>query len=559
MFGTACVAYRKISTSRNKADIILKKMSQANPGNSTAASVSILPAKRRRGRPRKDENRNYMGKAPAPAPAPTPALAATPVSDLPRRNQPQSTVSTANTDNALVGQIVSGVLDGSFDAGYLLTVRVGNTSTVLRGVVFEPGLSVPISADNDVAPHVKLFKRSEFPLPVIIPLNQVPATTPHHEAKSEQPAKHIPKTVTAIPLEVPLGDNNCLPKQPSDDAKHASQVAPQDNQSSIRTESSDILLSKGQVDGVHQMPPISSQASPSNIEKGKSTDTLSNMTSPAPKEAVTGHQPPPITTQVTEKSDMTTLSVKSSDEFNQPLQDLPPEPKTENPAVALQESEHSLQPRLSNGTTATDDLKQEPKANQSVEISSGASGKEGLITINQLSPEQTNTLESALPSVDALKGVPAEIYHPSPATPIGVSQENKTSLFGGSASDIQAYLVTPQETISNVSTEILKRDEAGCLIEGLRTDLINTAKDNFQARPTTDALYDIQSGYAAHQSTLTQHSVEPQSYGSTAPTQEESLITKDAVSMQAPNKPVELGTSTTGSMEPEAADHTKIN
>jgi hypothetical protein len=60
-------------------------------------------------------------------------------------------------DNTFVGQSVHGVLDGSFDAGYLLMVRVGDTDTVLRGVVFDPGMSVPISKENDIAPNVTSY------------------------------------------------------------------------------------------------------------------------------------------------------------------------------------------------------------------------------------------------------------------------------------------------------------------------------------------------------------------------------------------------------------------
>ncbi|KAH7426363.1 hypothetical protein KP509_11G098600 [Ceratopteris richardii] len=54
-----------------------------------------------------------------------------------------------------VGQSVHGVVDGTFDAGYLVTVRVGKTDTLFRGVVFGPGLSAPLTAENDVAPKTK--------------------------------------------------------------------------------------------------------------------------------------------------------------------------------------------------------------------------------------------------------------------------------------------------------------------------------------------------------------------------------------------------------------------
>ncbi|KAI5054420.1 hypothetical protein GOP47_0030687, partial [Adiantum capillus-veneris] len=39
---------------------------------------------------------------------------------------------------AIIGQEVHGIVDGSFDAGYLLTVKVGDSPLVFRGLVFEP-------------------------------------------------------------------------------------------------------------------------------------------------------------------------------------------------------------------------------------------------------------------------------------------------------------------------------------------------------------------------------------------------------------------------------------
>ncbi|MCO5606095.1 hypothetical protein L7F22_060282 [Adiantum nelumboides] len=68
----------------------------------------------------------------------------------PALEKEESTGSDAN-----VGQQVHGVVDGMFDAGYLVTVRVGDTETVFRGVVFGPGLSLPLNAENDVAPKLK--------------------------------------------------------------------------------------------------------------------------------------------------------------------------------------------------------------------------------------------------------------------------------------------------------------------------------------------------------------------------------------------------------------------
>nr|KJB81752.1 hypothetical protein B456_013G160100 [Gossypium raimondii] len=65
----------------------------------------------------------------------------------------------------MVGQAVSGVIEAAFDAGYLLTVRVGNSDTTLRGVVFKPGHYVPVSAENDVAPNLQMIRRNKIPFP----------------------------------------------------------------------------------------------------------------------------------------------------------------------------------------------------------------------------------------------------------------------------------------------------------------------------------------------------------------------------------------------------------
>ncbi|KAF3787704.1 hypothetical protein EJ110_NYTH07557 [Nymphaea thermarum] len=136
-------------------------MNQDDSGaTTTPASADFLLAKRKRGRPRKDENLLNSDNA----------------SVVGRVRRRRRKADSTYSDNAMVGQIVSGVLDGSFDSGYLLTVRVGDTHTVLRGVVFEPARSVPITAANDVAPHVKIFERAEVDIPTNEPCNLTPAS-----------------------------------------------------------------------------------------------------------------------------------------------------------------------------------------------------------------------------------------------------------------------------------------------------------------------------------------------------------------------------------------------
>lgn len=109
--------------------------------SSTPVDPTGLTVKRKRGRPRKEDAAGSESGS--------------------RRHR------KAHSCDLSVGQVVSGVLDGRFDAGYMLTVRVGDTGTLLRGVVFEPDQSIPISAANDIAPHVSMLRRAELPIPSI--------------------------------------------------------------------------------------------------------------------------------------------------------------------------------------------------------------------------------------------------------------------------------------------------------------------------------------------------------------------------------------------------------
>ncbi|XP_020269439.1 uncharacterized protein LOC109844738 [Asparagus officinalis] len=122
-------------------------MAQQNEPNQTL-DPATAPVKRKRGRPRKED-------------VPGPAIEAGGRTQRRRRNQ------QPDTGPGLVGQPVSGVLDGVFDAGFLLTVRVGDNGPLLKGMVFDSRLSVPVTAANDVAPHIKMSKRDEIPIPVL--------------------------------------------------------------------------------------------------------------------------------------------------------------------------------------------------------------------------------------------------------------------------------------------------------------------------------------------------------------------------------------------------------
>lgn len=105
-----------------------------------------MPVKRKRGRPRKDKSIKD------------------PMQITPRINYAPPLNSAGEAHGSLVGQSVTGVVEASFDAGFLLNVNIGNSGTCLRGVVFKPGYYHPVCAKNDVAPHVQKINRNEIPL-----------------------------------------------------------------------------------------------------------------------------------------------------------------------------------------------------------------------------------------------------------------------------------------------------------------------------------------------------------------------------------------------------------
>ncbi|KAK4796473.1 hypothetical protein SAY86_028799 [Trapa natans] len=111
-----------------------------------AEALSIVPAKRRRGRPRKYQSTDDPNSFPDGG------------------DEFHGSSGYGGSNGSVTGQAVSGFLEGEFDGGYLLTVRVCNSDTLLRGVVFKPGRFVPVAEDNDVAPNVHMIKRNETSL-----------------------------------------------------------------------------------------------------------------------------------------------------------------------------------------------------------------------------------------------------------------------------------------------------------------------------------------------------------------------------------------------------------
>lgn len=132
-------------------------MSQQNMLIGTTVPTDI-PVKRKRGRPRKDENLVKKENS---------QLHVIPASDAIAKTQEAELNQHNDVDNKMVGTAVSGVIEACFDSGYLLSVKVGNSSTLLRGVVFQPGKVSPVTPINDIAPDAKMYKRQEIPIPVL--------------------------------------------------------------------------------------------------------------------------------------------------------------------------------------------------------------------------------------------------------------------------------------------------------------------------------------------------------------------------------------------------------
>lgn len=138
---------------------------------SSSFSPPDVSVKRKRGRPRKDKSQNPGKSTYIPRKREQPnhgeGAPIPPGFEGVNGDQQPPSVDTMknNKEESMVGQVVTGVIEAVFDAGFLLSVRVGDSDTSLRGVVFKPGHYVPVSADNDVAPNLQMIRRNEVPFP----------------------------------------------------------------------------------------------------------------------------------------------------------------------------------------------------------------------------------------------------------------------------------------------------------------------------------------------------------------------------------------------------------
>ncbi|XP_043807487.1 uncharacterized protein LOC110602414 isoform X4 [Manihot esculenta] len=269
-------------------------MSEANQGNHPDISA-IIPMKRKRGRPRKyprpilghgrdvhasvDLNPNHGSSSHVP-----PGFVGV------NGNQPCQVDRANFASDAMVGQIVHGVIEAAFDAGYLLSVRVSNSETTLRGVVFKPGRFVPVSTDNDVAPGVQMIRRNEIPLPqenyaqVHTPRSRERNGTVHTAQPVTSKGKQVPSIASQTPV---ISRGNVVPVvlQPVD-LSNGNASEP----SSIATQPADAVASKGKqvLDAAHPLngstPTNQVQAVENQLLHFQSQDKYQSMPSGTQKE-----------------------------------------------------------------------------------------------------------------------------------------------------------------------------------------------------------------------------------------------------------------------------------
>ncbi|XP_042028483.1 uncharacterized protein LOC121775470 [Salvia splendens] len=135
-----------------------------------------MRAKRKRGRPRKDSNLCSASTLPSPEYSTLMRNHTANQSIYPTPPAPAADPDKNPTiaDDPMVGSAVYGVVEGSFDAGYLISIRIGNSLTPFRGLVFQPRNVVALTPSNDVAPHAKMHQRREIQIPIPLP-PQAPA------------------------------------------------------------------------------------------------------------------------------------------------------------------------------------------------------------------------------------------------------------------------------------------------------------------------------------------------------------------------------------------------
>ncbi|KAH7446793.1 hypothetical protein KP509_01G076300 [Ceratopteris richardii] len=133
---------------------------------------------------------------------------------------------------SMVGQAVHGIVDGCFDAGYLVSLRMDSSDILYRGVVFGPGLSIPVSKDTDIAKNVKRKRRKRNPFDTDVITREEPSTPPPPQPAPRREegsalALHSNSSITRPPLHYEVHPSTQHIQQPnSAHLLESSQVSP---------------------------------------------------------------------------------------------------------------------------------------------------------------------------------------------------------------------------------------------------------------------------------------------------------------------------------------------
>ncbi|VFQ96222.1 unnamed protein product [Cuscuta campestris] len=220
------------------------------------APAAILPAKRRRGRPRKDGGVPKRGNCLSPPPpAPAPKASQFPL---------ETNRSDTSALQSMVGKSVSGVIDGCFEAGYFLTIRVDNSDTLLRGLVFLPGRFTPVSASNDVAPQAKMYHRKDIPVPGPTATNNPPLVQNETDQPPPPPVSEAvtvphPRPFSSEMTETPFSPPNITTVHQGQDQRFQIQTQTDQRPEILRTVEHDDVMQVFELS-----PPSKSQQLPEN-------------------------------------------------------------------------------------------------------------------------------------------------------------------------------------------------------------------------------------------------------------------------------------------------------
>ncbi|CAL0334605.1 unnamed protein product [Lupinus luteus] len=163
-------------------------MSSNNEGLGSSTESNV-PNKRKRGRPRKEKSGVQGSNITATA-------SSTSVSSS------SETAQTADGyEGQMVGKVVHGVIEGTFDGGYLVMVQLEDT--YLRGTVFLPERIVPATAENSVALRHPMIKTENMPIPVINPescaLSSFHSSTQHSTQPFGPEPLRPPVSISQVP------------------------------------------------------------------------------------------------------------------------------------------------------------------------------------------------------------------------------------------------------------------------------------------------------------------------------------------------------------------------